>query len=139
MSIRSMLDRGFRSTTNATITILSKDTQAGKQGLNSKKDITWKPIGSIDCNWIWTRSDEDKSVGERQTYSAICQVLTEELKDILITQECRILRSAVALPENLKNTYEHWLISTIHPAQELDGFSVIRIEIYKPKAGGNSV
>ncbi|PJZ43671.1 hypothetical protein CH361_19270 [Leptospira brenneri] len=134
-----MLDRGFRDTTNAAITILSKESQPGKQGLNSKKEISWKPIGSFDCNWIWTRSEEDNAVGERQSYSAICQVLTEELGDIKITQECRILRSAVALPENLRNESEHWLISTAHPAQELDGFSVRRIEIYKPKAGGNSV
>lgn len=139
MSIRSMLERGFRDTTNATVTLLSKEVLPGKQGLNSKKEISWKPIGSMECNWIWTNSDEDKSAGERQTYSAICQILTEDLGDIVITQDCRILRSAVALPENLKNDIEYWLISTIHPAQELDGFSVRRVEVYKPKAGGNSV
>ncbi len=128
MSIHSMLDRAFEKGAQAKIKILAPISAPAPSGLNASKKTTYKPGENISCVWIWKDAASDNEVGERQEYRAVCQIRPEDLGSEIISQECRIWKDE-----------SEWLIDTIHPVQELEGFSLIRIEVTKPKAGGNKV
>ncbi|MDI7227925.1 hypothetical protein QMM87_04435 [Leptospira santarosai] len=128
MSIHSILDRAFEKGAQTKIKILTPVVLPGASGLNASKKTTYKPSESIPCVWIWKDAASDNEVGERQEYKAVCQIHPEDLGTETISPECRIEKDG-----------SEWLVDTIHPVQELEGFSLIRIEVRKPKAGGNKV
>ncbi|WP_078123753.1 MULTISPECIES: hypothetical protein [Leptospira] len=122
-----MLDRAFEKGAQTKIKILTPTQVLGTSGLNASKKTTYRSSEDISCVWIWKDAESDNEVGERQEYRAVCQILPKDLETI-IGPECRIGKDG-----------SEWLIDTIHPVQELEGFSLIRIEVTKPKAGGNKV
>ncbi|MEI7014940.1 hypothetical protein [Leptospira licerasiae] len=122
-----MLDRAFEKGTQGKIQILTPVSVAGPSGLNASKKITYQPGKAIPCVWIWKDPISDTEVGERQEYRAVCQIRPGDLSSESLGPECRIR----------KEDSGDWLVDTIHPAQEIEGFVLIRIEIRKPKAGGN--
>ncbi|EMJ94886.1 hypothetical protein [Leptospira alstonii] len=130
MSAKALLSRAFKKGSQTSIKILSPVSLPGPSGMNSSKKTTYKPGKSLSCVWIWKDATNDNEVGERQEYRAVCQIRPEVLGEDVLSSDCRIEK---------KDSDGEWLIDTIHPAQELDGFSLIRIEVRKPKAGGNKV
>lgn len=128
MSIHSMLDRAFEKGAQAKIKILTPTSVPAPSGLNASKKTTYRGGEDIPCIWVWKDAESDSEVGERQEYRAVCQIRPEDLGITTIGPECRIQKDG-----------SEWLIKTIHPVQELEGFSLIRIEVTKPKAGGNKV
>ncbi|MDI7196299.1 hypothetical protein [Leptospira santarosai] len=129
MSINALLSRAFEKGSQANVRILSPTVVAGSSGMNAAKKTTYKPGENIPCVWIWKDAASDNEVGERQEYRAVCQIHPEDLGTEILTPDCRIE----------KEDSGEWLIDTIHPAQEMEGFSLIRVEVRKPKAGGNKV
>ncbi|EKS10155.1 hypothetical protein LEP1GSC071_3936 [Leptospira santarosai str. JET] len=128
MSIHSMLDRAFEKGAQESIKILTPTLVPAPSGLNASKKITYRGGKDILCIWVWKDAASDNEVGERQEYRAVCQIRPEDLESEILSQECRIEKDG-----------SEWLVDTIHPVQELEGFSLIRIEVTKPKAGGNKV
>lgn len=122
-----MLDRAFEKGCQAKIQILTPISVPNSSGLNASKTITYKAGKALPCVWIWKDPSSDTEVGERQEYRAVCQIRPADLGDEKPGPECRIRKD---------NTGD-WLVDTIHPAQEIEGFSLIRIEVRNPKAGGN--
>ncbi|TGM88499.1 hypothetical protein [Leptospira licerasiae] len=127
MSIASLLDRAFEKGTQSQIQILTPVSMPGPSGLNASKKITYQTGKNIPCVWIWKDPISDAEVGERQEYRAVCQIRPTDLGSETLGPECRIR----------KEDSGDWLVDTVHPAQEIEGFVLIRIEIRKPKAGGN--
>ncbi|KAA1289085.1 hypothetical protein C4X99_21155 [Leptospira interrogans serovar Geyaweera] len=123
-----MLDRAFEKGAQAKIKILTPVSVPAPSGLNVSKKTTYISSEDISCVWIWKDSTSDKEVGERQEYRAVCQIHPEDLGTTIVGPECRVQKDG-----------SEWLIDTIHPVQELEGFQLIRIEVTKPKAGGNKV
>lgn len=128
MSIQAMLNRAFEKGAQTTIKILSPVSVPAPSGLNASKKTTYRSSEDISCVWVWKDSESDNEVGERQEYRAVCQIRPEDLGTTIIGPECRIQKDG-----------SEWLIDTIHPVQELEGFSLIRIEVTKRQAGGNKV
>ncbi|EMJ66162.1 hypothetical protein [Leptospira sp. P2653] len=128
MSTKALLSRAIKKGSQTSIKILSPVSTPGPSGMNASKKTTYRPGKSLSCVWIWKDATNDNEVGERQEYRAVCQILPKDLETIIIGPECRIQKDG-----------SEWLIDTIHPVQELEGFSLIRIEVTKPKAGGNKV
>ncbi len=130
MSIHSMLDRAFEKGAQAKIKILTPVSVPVPSGLNASKKTTYISSKDISCVWIWKDTANDNEVGERQEYRAVCQIRPEDLGAEILSPNCRIEK---------EDSEGEWLIDTIHPVQELEGFQLIRIEVTKPKAGGNKV
>ncbi|ULH28729.1 hypothetical protein FH581_022045 [Leptospira weilii] len=129
MSTKALLSRAIQKGSKTRIKILSPVSTPGPSGMNASKKTTYKPGKSFSCVWIWKDATNDNEVGERQEYRAVCQIRPEVLGAEILSPDCRIE----------KESFGEWLIDTIHPVQELEGFSLIRIEVRKPKAGGNKV
>ncbi|EMM99128.1 hypothetical protein LEP1GSC021_4758 [Leptospira noguchii str. 1993005606] len=123
-----MLNRAFEKGAQAKIKILTPTSAPAPSGLNASKKTTYRESEDIPCIWIWKDATSDNEVGERQEYRTVCQIRPEDLGTTIVGQECRVQKDG-----------SEWLVDTIHPVQELEGFSLIRIEVTKPKAGGNKV
>ncbi|EKP12691.1 hypothetical protein [Leptospira borgpetersenii] len=130
MSAKALLNRAFKKGSQAKVKILTPTVLPGSSGMNAAKKMIYKPGKSISCVWIWKDAANDNEVGARQEYRAVCQIHPKDLGAEILSPDCRIEK---------EGSEGEWLIDTIHPAQELDGFSLIRVEVRKPKAGGNKV